>query len=106
MSGDRAPFARSRSGPHSVEWAVCLATISIQEAQVREEQVFVRPSPVDRAAGHPGGADDVFEAQVLQADGQAGLVDHRDGRGEHALFGLGVRVRSPPAGVPWLILSE
>ena len=40
--------------------------------QVGEEQVLVRPAAVNGAAGHPGLPDQLLQADVVEADGQAG----------------------------------
>jgi hypothetical protein len=56
--------------------------------QVAEEQVLVRPAAVSAAARHVGLADDVLEADVLQAHGQPGPVHHGERRRQHPPLGL------------------
>jgi hypothetical protein len=65
--------------------------------QVAEEQVFVRPVPVRRAARHVGVADDVLEPDVIQAYRQPAPVDHLNGRLQHPVARLLIRAAASPA---------
>ena len=51
--------------------------------QVINEVALVRPDPVDENAGNAGVTDDVFQAEVLQADGDTKGQDQITCRGEH-----------------------
>src|SRR5690606_13451242 len=55
------------------------------------------PTPVRGAAGHPGLADHVLEAEVVQAHRQAAAAHHLRRGPQHPLGGLGVaQAPSPP----------